>query len=97
MNTKSKRQLIQGSLFTFLFICFIKSKSNSLVITAYLVIVMAILDPFLYIRNKELDNDSDPGNNFWIQSLTFLILQLLVIATVFGLTWYLIEKRLKWI
>jgi hypothetical protein len=95
MNTKAKKRLVQGSILSALFFCLIKSKSSSLIITSYLVIVLTIMDAFLYIRNEEFNDAKDPGKNFWIQTLMALLFQILIIASVFGLTWYVIERKLK--
>jgi hypothetical protein len=74
--------------------CLIFSRYKPLFVTAYIIIVFILLETFGYIRSKEMKHEEEGSRNFWSQSLTFLLFQVLTAAFIFLLTWYLFERKL---
>lgn len=92
----TKRARVQGFIGTLLFFIIIFSKNVPLLLTAYMTLVVGLLDVFNYIREQELKKSKEDDNkNFWAQTVTFLFFQLLTLGFIYLITWYLIEKKLN--
>ena len=105
---KTPRNLIQTIIKGLLATTIIISDYIPLVLTAYFALVFTFLSTYNYISGKESDKELafDADNNQIVRkennrtgfpALIFaIIVQLLSLAAVFLLTWYVWEKKIKY-
>lgn len=95
-TNNTKRTKVQGAVITALIFVLLFSNNLPLLVTAYLTLAFTLLNVFNYIREQELNKSKEDDNkNFWAQTTTFIIFQLLTLGFLFLISWYLIEKKLN--